>query len=80
MSSVISFDCTGNNRTASILLWKKLFLGGRVTPVPEMSASHLSASGGTVPWMMTISPGCKPPGMGPVYGIAWEGGGTVKML
>lgn len=34
---------------------------------------YLSASGGTVPWMMMISPGCRPPGMGPVYGITWGG-------
>lgn len=36
-------------------------------------SSHLSASGGTEPWMMMISPGCSPPGTGPVYGTTWGG-------
>lgn len=59
--------------TSAPLIWKKLFLGSsRVTLVPGISASYLSASGGTVPWMMMISPGCRPPGMGPVYGTAWR--------
>ena len=39
---------------------------------------YLSASGGTVPWMMIISPGCRPPGMGPVYGITWGGELTLE--
>lgn len=72
LSILISFDFTGNNRNASNFTLEETFPGQQSDACSgDERASYLSASGGTVPWMMMISPGCKPPGMGPVYGIAW---------
>lgn len=34
----ICFLLPGNDPTSAVLLWKKLFLGSRVTLVPEISA------------------------------------------
>lgn len=52
------------------LITKSLHTSGMSSDyLSYLMTSYLSASGGTVPWMMMISPGCMPPGMGPVYGI-----------
>lgn len=38
LSILICFLLPGNDPTSAVLLWKKLFLGSRVTLVPEISA------------------------------------------